>query len=376
MGRVYVTNLEARTLTGQTARAERGDAALVGDLGKRVVLVHELRQLARTEELLDRGSHRLGVDQVLRHQAFAFGHGQAFLDRALDTHQAHAELVLGHFADATDATVAQVVDVIDDALAVTDVDEGLEHIDDVFLAQDARTFDLGTTDTAVELHPAHGRQVVTLGAEEQIAEQGLGSFLGRRLARTHHPVDLDQGFQLVAGVVDLQGVGDERTAVDVVGVQGLDAHDLGLGHLGQEVEGQLGVALGDDLAGSRMHDRLGDGTADQVVERHFQLAHASLFQLVDVAGSDTTPLLHDHLAAAILDVDARDFTAQALRDQFQVQGLALDVEDVGRVEGVEDLFRAVAERAQQYRGRQLAATVDTDEHAVLRIELEVQPGTA
>ncbi len=95
-----------------------------------------------------------------------------------------------------------------------------------------------------------------------------------------------------------------------------------------------------------------------------------------MAGSDTTPLLHDHLAAAILDVDARDFTAQALRDQFQVQGLALDVEDVGRVEGVEDLFRAVAERAQQYRGRQLAATVDTDEHAVLRIELEVQPGTA
>src|SRR5690606_22067141 len=192
MSRVYVTDFEAGTLTGQTARAECGNAALVGDLGERVVLVHELRELAGTEELLHRGRDRLGVDQVLRHQAFAFGHRQAFLDRTLDAHQAHTELVLGHLADATHATVTQVVDVVDDALAVTDIDQGLEHGDDVFAAEYARPFDLFTADTAVEFHPANGRQVVTLGGEEQVVEQRFGGILGWRLARTHHSIDADQ----------------------------------------------------------------------------------------------------------------------------------------------------------------------------------------
>ena len=120
--RVYVTNFKASTFTGQTARAQCGNTALVGDLGERVVLVHELRELAGTEELFHRRSHWLGVDQVLRHQAFAFSHRQTLFDRTLNTHQTNAELVLGHFAYAANTTVTQVVDVIDDAFTVTDVD--------------------------------------------------------------------------------------------------------------------------------------------------------------------------------------------------------------------------------------------------------------
>ena len=45
--RVDVTDLEAGALTGQTTRAEGRQAALVGQTRQRVVLVHELRQLAR-----------------------------------------------------------------------------------------------------------------------------------------------------------------------------------------------------------------------------------------------------------------------------------------------------------------------------------------
>src|SRR5690606_34202014 len=103
---------------------------------------------------------------------------------------------------------------------------------------------------------------------------------------------------------------------------------------------------------------------------------ACLFQLVDVAGGDTTALLHDHLAALVLDVEHGDFAAQTLRNQFQVQAFALHVEYVGGIEGIQHFFSAVVQRAQQNGGRQFAATVDTHEDAVLRIELEVQPGTA
>ncbi len=67
---MYVTHLKAGTLTGQTTRAQCGDTTLVSDLGQRIILIHELGQLARAEKLFHRRSHRLGIDHILRHQAF------------------------------------------------------------------------------------------------------------------------------------------------------------------------------------------------------------------------------------------------------------------------------------------------------------------
>ena len=133
VGRVHVADFEAGALAGQTARAQCGNATLVRDFRQRVGLVHELRQLARTEELLDGGRNRLGVDQVVRHQVFGLGLAQTFLDGALDAHQAGAELVLGQFAHATHAAVAQVIDVIDLATAVTQLDQHLDGFKDVSL---------------------------------------------------------------------------------------------------------------------------------------------------------------------------------------------------------------------------------------------------
>ena len=75
MGRVHVAHLEAGALPGQTAGTQGGDPALVRDLGQGVVLVHELRELAGAEELLDRRRYRLGIDQFLRHQTLGLGQG-------------------------------------------------------------------------------------------------------------------------------------------------------------------------------------------------------------------------------------------------------------------------------------------------------------
>ncbi len=111
--RVHVANLEPGALAGQAARPQGRQPPLVGHLGKRVGLVHELGQLAAAEELLDRRHHRLGVDQVVRHRR---GHflvdGHLLLDRPFHAHQADAELVLQQLADAAHAPVAQVVDVV------------------------------------------------------------------------------------------------------------------------------------------------------------------------------------------------------------------------------------------------------------------------
>src|SRR5690606_3803492 len=125
-----------------------------------------------------------------------------------------------------------------------------------------------------------------------------------------------------------------------------------------------------------MHDGLGRGAPQYVVQRNLQFLDAGLFDLVDVARGNPTALLNDDLAVLILNVERSNFTTQTLRHQLQAQAIALDLEDVGGIEGVEDFLSAVSQGAQKHRGRQLAATVDTHEHSVLGVKLEVQPGAA
>ena len=153
--RVHVAHFKARALARQTARPKRRNTALVGHLGQRVVLVHELGQLAGPKELLHGCRDRLGVDQVLGHQAFTLRHGQTLLDRALDAHQAHTELVFGHFTDAAYAAVAEVVDIVGHAAAVTDGHQRFQHVHDVFAIQHTAAGDFFPAQTAVELHPAN-----------------------------------------------------------------------------------------------------------------------------------------------------------------------------------------------------------------------------
>src|SRR5690606_21740388 len=94
VGRVDVADLEAGTLTGQTAGTQRGQTPLVGQARERVVLVHELRQLGRSEELLDRGHDGTDVDQRLRRDRLDVLRGHALAHHALHAGQADTDLVL------------------------------------------------------------------------------------------------------------------------------------------------------------------------------------------------------------------------------------------------------------------------------------------
>ncbi len=93
MGRMHVANFKAGPLASQTTRSKRGNTALVGDLGERIGLIHELRQLAGTEEFAHRSGNRLGIDQIVRHQVFGLGLGQTLLDSTLDPYQTGTELI-------------------------------------------------------------------------------------------------------------------------------------------------------------------------------------------------------------------------------------------------------------------------------------------
>ena len=61
---VHVAHVESGALARQAAGAQRREAALVTDLGQRIRLIHELRELAAAEELLHRRDDRTDVDQL------------------------------------------------------------------------------------------------------------------------------------------------------------------------------------------------------------------------------------------------------------------------------------------------------------------------
>ena len=120
---VHVADLHARTVAGQTARAERRQPPLVGQTGDRVGLVHELAQLGGAEELLQRRHHRPDVDQGLRRDRLDVLGGHPVPDDALHPAQPGAQLVLDQLAHRTQPAVAEVVDVVlfDDQLTARGV---------------------------------------------------------------------------------------------------------------------------------------------------------------------------------------------------------------------------------------------------------------
>ena len=130
---VDVSNLETCAVSRETARAEGRESSLVRELRERVVLVHELRELRRTEELFDRRRDRLDVNQGLRRNLADVLGRHALSDHALHAGQTDAVLVLQELADRADAAVAKVVNVIGRADALFDLHVVVDRSKNVFL---------------------------------------------------------------------------------------------------------------------------------------------------------------------------------------------------------------------------------------------------
>ena len=234
----------------------------------------------------------------------------------------------------------------------------------------------GPADAPVELHAAHGRQVVALFGEEQAVEQGFDRFFSRRLAGTHHPVNADLGSVLVGRVVRAQRLRDERTHVEVVGVDGLHGRDTGFEQLFHQLVGDLVVGLGNDFARALVDHVGGERAADQVVVGDGDALAAAVDQFAHVARGDPLVLGGDNLAVLADDVEAREFALQPLGHEVKLRALGADVERVELEELFEDVLVGEADGLQQRGDRHLATAVDPEEQEILGIELEVEPRAA
>ena len=377
VGRVHVAHLEAGTLARETAGPERREPPLVRDLGERVGLVHELAELRGAEELAHRRRRRLGVDQVLRHHGIDIDRRHALLDRALHAQESDAVLVLHQFADRAHPAVAEMVDVVDLALAVAQVDQRADHRDDVFLAQHPHGVGRVEVEPHVHLHAADGREVVALGIEEQRLEHVLRGVERRRLARTHDTIDVEQRVLARDVLVDVERIADVGADIDVVDVEQRQLLVAGLVQRLQILLGDLLARFRVDLAGLRVDEVFRDVMTDQLLVGHAQRLEALLGELARLAhGELLAGLQHDLAGVGVDQIVDRLVAAEAVGIERHAPAVLLPLVDHLAIEGVEDLLGVHAERVEQRRHRDLPAPVDARIDDVLGVELDVEPGAA
>jgi hypothetical protein len=130
-----VSDFEACTVTAEAAWPEGRETALVGQLGKRIRLIHELTQLTAAEEVTDYSAKRLGIDEFLRRDLVRIGIKQrhALADETLGAGEADAALVGKKFAHNVDAMLSGLAWAIDSfgnsgAQCPVVVDERIAHV--------------------------------------------------------------------------------------------------------------------------------------------------------------------------------------------------------------------------------------------------------
>ena len=136
--------------------------------GQRIGLIHELGQGIGAEERIDDGRNGLRINQVCRSKHLIVADIHTLTNRTAHTSQTYRELIGKLLAYRTDATVAQVVDIIYRGLGINQLDEILDNLDDIFLRQDTNVHIGRQVQLAVDAVTADLAQVITFVREEQI----------------------------------------------------------------------------------------------------------------------------------------------------------------------------------------------------------------
>ena len=256
-------------------------------------------------------------------------------------------------------------------------DQRADDRDDVLLAEHAHRVLGVEVEAHVHLHAADGREVVALLVEEQRLEHRLRRVDRRRLARAHHPIDVEERVLAVLVLVDRQRVADVAAHVDVVDLEELQLLLAEFGEHLEQLGGDLLAGLRVDLAGLQVDDVLGDVAADQRFVGDAERLDLLFLQLVGEPRGDLLAGLGDDLAGLGVDqVLGRLGAAQLVGVEGQLPAVAVAGDRDRLVEGREDFLAVHAERHQERRHRDLAAAVDARVHDVLGVELDVEPGAA
>ena len=340
----------------------------MGELAQRIVLIHELGQLGGSEEFLDRGGHRLHVDERLRRDRIRILGLHPLADDALQSGEADPELVLKQLTDRSDSAVAQMIDIVVASDAVLEMNIVINGGEDVLLRDMLR-------DEVVDPAPqGHGQLVLREvliqnllqhGKIDQLRDADLLLLLLRHLnpavdihhKRGQHP---DGMIHALHGQIDK---GNGRV-LDLV----------------RELRRDGCPGLGQNLARDLVDNVLGESESPDPVPQHE-------FLIIFVA-SDLGQIIAPRVKEQVVHLLNRGIHGQRLartdlfvqlKKPFRVVGggifgkaavnlgfLAEEIDDL--------LVGSHAERADENRNRNLSCSVHADIEHVIGVRLVLEPG--
>jgi len=270
-----------------------------------------------------------------------------------------------------------VVDVVDLAVAVLELDQVADDLQDVLAPERPLVEGDAQLQLVVELQAPDAREVVALGVEEEVVEEGGRRLRGGRVARAEPAVDLQDR---VLGLLDLvleERVAERGADVGVVEEEDLHLVDAALAEDLELLVGDLLVGCEQDLARPRVLDVVRRDPAEHLLEGDGNLLEARLLHLPERRPGELAALLDDQLVALRVAEVAGRLHAHQVVGHEAFRGLAA-VEDDGvlAVEVVEEVLGGHAERAQEHGGVELPPPVDAHVEDVLGVELEVDPRAA
>src|SRR5947208_6978953 len=266
-----VAHLETGPVARETAGPQRGETTLVGQLGQRVDLVHELRELAATKEIAHHGRERLRIDQFLRRHGFhtLIEERHALLDQTLRARQTDAALVGEQFAHRAHTPAAQVIDVVHTTLGFLEAKQILRRTHQVFFGQNARIA-VFQAQLLIDLVTTHAAQIVALRIEKQTLDERAGIGSGRRIAGTQTTVDVLQCLFFIFRGVLFEAFDDD--AIVHRGVHHANLRDAKFGDL-------LDHRFGQRFKRARDNDSL--FLVHRVFDQHFILDVVQIFRRPD-----------------------------------------------------------------------------------------------
>src|SRR5205814_1072319 len=122
--------------------------------------------------------------------------------------QTHAALIREQFADGTNATAAQVIDIVRGTFTLLKAEEIFGRGDQIFLCEDAAFRVLFLTELLDNLVTSDAAEIITLRIEEQALDQRAGVRGGWRIARTESPVNILERLFFVLGWILLEALDD------------------------------------------------------------------------------------------------------------------------------------------------------------------------
>ena len=134
-----IAHFKSGAVAAQATRPQRGQTALVRQLGQRIDLIHELAELRAAKEIANDRRERFGIDELLRRHGFnaLIEQRHAFLDEAFGARKPDPALVGEQLADRADAAAAQVVNVIHAAFALLEAEQIFRRGHQILLRENA-----------------------------------------------------------------------------------------------------------------------------------------------------------------------------------------------------------------------------------------------